>query len=123
NIALIWKKTKSTELTNIIKNLFFKCLDKKNVFYSNSNEQFNIYVWKNREHHSIWLTNYSGIEQNGFCNKISKIELPIPKKFTNITNIKNYNNTSVYLKKNIDNRILVIKNLNIWECITFKSRK
>ena len=123
NIALIWKKTKSTELTNIIKNLFFKCLDKKNVFYSNSNEQFNIYVWKNREHHSIWLTNYSGIEQNGFCNKISKIELLIPKKFTNITNIKNYNNTSVYLKKNIDNRILVIKNLNIWECITFKSRK
>jgi hypothetical protein len=107
----------------MLKDVFFKCLDEKNIFHSNSNEQFNIYIWKNKEHYSIWLTNYSGIEQNGFCNQIPKIELPIPKKLNNITNVKNYNNSSIYLKKNKYNKSLVVRNLNIWECITFKSRK
>ena len=118
NLSLIWEKTKSPQLAETIKNILLQSINEKNIFYSNSSEQFNIYIWKKKKKYIIWLTNYSGIEQNGFCNKISKIEIKIPNNLNYIKNIINYNNSNVFFKNH--NKVLIIKNLNIWECITLE---
>ena len=66
------------------------------------------------------LTNYSGIEQNGFVNQIPKIEINIPNNLNYIKNVNNYNNSNVLLKNDNNNQVLIIKNFNIWECITIE---
>ena len=68
----------------------------------------------------MWLTNYSGIEQGGYCNKIQKIEINIHKNINKIKIIENYNNSNVSINKNKINMQIIIRNLSIWECINFE---
>ena len=35
-------------------------------------------------------------------------------------NVNNYNNSNVLLKNDNNNQVLIIKNFNIWECITIE---
>ena len=120
NISLVWDKTKSIDVINILKNIIFNSIDSKKSFYSNSVGQFSFYLWKKNNAFLLWLTNYSGIEQGAYCNKIQKIEINIPKNINKIKIIENYNNSNVSINKNKTNMQIIIKNLSIWECINFE---
>ena len=120
NISLVWDKTKSIDIINILKNIIFNSIDSKKSFYSNSIGQFSFYLWKKNNSFLLWLTNYSGIEQGGYCNKIQKIEINIPKNINKIKIIENYNNSNVSINKNKINMQIIIRNLSIWECINFE---
>ena len=113
NQSLIWSKAKSLATLSTIKKVVFDCINKNNVFYSNSKSQFSFYIWKKNKNYLIWLTNFSSIEENGNCNSISKIELIIPNKIKKMKLIKNFGNSHVSLKKNN----IIVRNLKIWECL------
>ena len=113
NQSLIWSKARSLATLSTIKTVVFDCINKNNVFCSNSNGQFSFYVWKKNKNYLIWLTNFSSIEENGTCNSISKIELTTPNKIKKMKLIKNFGDSNVSIKKNN----IIVKNLKIWECL------
>ena len=120
NLSLVWEKTKSTSLIQILKNIVFNIINSDYTFHSNSIGQFSFYLWKEKKSYLIWITNHSGIEQSGFCNILKKIEINIPKNIKNIKISNQYNKSNVSIKKGTKNMKIIIQNLNIWECIEFK---
>ena len=122
NISLVWEKTKSISLIKTLKNIVFNVINSDYTFYSDSIGQFSFYLWKEKNSYLIWLTNHSGIEESGFCNILKNVEINVPTNLKNVKVYKQFNKSNVSIKKSKKNMKIIIRNLNIWECIEFKCK-